>query len=215
MSNSLASKPDAAPVKRRVGRPSALEAGQKHEAMLEAALEEFSRHGFHGASIRAIAQRAGLSTRTLYNRYADKVALFEACLQLSSLQGNAFQAPIKGTLHEQLSQFAAHILSHLNRDRPVQLARIIYRECASFPQLEAVSRRQFGRFHFAPVQQILEEHGFEPDAAFDMASLYIAMTFSRWHSRVIYNEEAMSDADIKEHAEMATALFLHGAVAFR
>lgn len=214
MSKSQASKPEA-PVKRRVGRPSAQEAGQKHEAMLEAALEEFSRHGFHGASIRAIAQRAGLSTRTLYNRYADKVALFEACLQRSSLRDYALQPAHEGTLHEQLYQFAAHILGHLNRDKQVRLARIIYRECTSFPQLEAVSRRQYTRFQIEPVRQILQNHGFAPDVALDMAGIYMAMTFSKWHNRVIHDEAPMSAADIEEHAEKATALFLHGALAFR
>lgn len=214
MSESHASQ-SPAPPKRRVGRPNAQEAGLKHEAMLDAALEEFSRHGFHGASIRAIAQRAGLSTRTLYNRYADKVALFEACLQMSSLRDHALQTHRRGTLEEQLLQFAAHILGHLNRDKQVRLARIIYREGASFPQLEAVSRRQFRRFQVEPVLQILESHGFAPDMAHDLAGLFIAMAFSKWHNCVIHDEAPMTADEIKEQAEKATALFLHGALAFR
>ena len=39
---------------------------------LQAARELFARHGYHGTSIRAIAERAGLSVPGLYHHYASK-----------------------------------------------------------------------------------------------------------------------------------------------
>lgn len=202
-----------AAINRRVGRPSAREAERKHEAMLEAALEEFSRHGFHGASVRAIAERAGLSTRTLYNRYVDKVALFEASLEMSALQNSRIPRAPGGSLHDALVHVVRHMLVRLNRDRQVRLARVIYRECTSFPQLEAVSRRQFERFQLHPVKQILEAHGFAAAQAGDLAASYVAIAFRRWQSRVIYDERPMSPAEIRKQVEKDTALFLNGACA--
>ena len=201
--------------RRRVGRPSAREAENKHLAMLQAALEEFSRHGFHGASVRAIADRAGLSTRTLYNRYADKVALFAASLELSAMQ-DPWVEPVRGkSLRDELVRFATHMQYRMSQDQQVRLARVIYRECTSFPELEAVSRGQYERFQLEPTQKILEWHGFEPGQAREFAALYVSMTFNRWQSRVIYDEPRMSRVEIAKHVEAATDLFLNGALALR
>lgn len=45
---------------------------------LRAALEVFARHGYHGASIRMIAEAAGLSVPGLYHHYKSKQALLAA-----------------------------------------------------------------------------------------------------------------------------------------
>jgi Transcriptional regulator len=186
---------------------------RKHEAMLEAALEEFSRHGFHGASMRAIADRAGLSTRTLYNRYADKVALFAACLEMSALRDTWEPVSPRPSLYDELVQFTRHMQARLNQDRQVRLARVIYRECTSFPQLEAISRSQFERFQLEPVKQILLAHGFSQHNVRELAALYVAMAFQRWQSRVIYDEPPLTPQQIHSQAKLATSLFLDGACA--
>jgi AcrR family transcriptional regulator len=208
-------RPEAASPRRRVGRPNAREAERKHEAMLDAALEEFSRHGFHGASVRAIAERAGLSTRTLYNRYADKVALFAACLELSALRDAWEPSGPNRTLHDDLVHFARHIQVRLNQERQVQLARVIYRECISFPQLEAVSRNQYERFQLQPARRILRFHGFEAQQAEELARVYVALVFHRWQSRVIYGERPQTPAEIERFSDYDTRLFLNGACAQR
>jgi len=69
----------------RRGRPTAAEAQQKNERILAAATEAFVAHGMQ-ASIEAIAQAAGVSKPTLYARYPDRLALFEAVL--ARLHGN-------------------------------------------------------------------------------------------------------------------------------
>lgn len=45
---------------------------------LRAALGVFARHGYHGASIRSIAEAAGLSVPGLYHHYRSKQALLAA-----------------------------------------------------------------------------------------------------------------------------------------
>lgn len=47
-------------------------------APLRAALEVFARHGYHGASIRMIAEAANLSVPGLYHHYRSKQALLAA-----------------------------------------------------------------------------------------------------------------------------------------
>jgi AcrR family transcriptional regulator len=58
-------------------------AGERREAVLEAARHEFSRHGLHGASTDAIARKAGISQPYLFRLFGSKKKLFlavnEAC----------------------------------------------------------------------------------------------------------------------------------------
>ncbi len=49
-------------------------------AILEAALDLFSRQGYRGTSIREIAERAGVSTGNVYHHFADKETIFQTLL---------------------------------------------------------------------------------------------------------------------------------------
>lgn len=51
---------------------------QRNERMFHAALEEFSRQGFHQASVDAIARKAEVSKATLYSHFGTKESLFLA-----------------------------------------------------------------------------------------------------------------------------------------
>jgi AcrR family transcriptional regulator len=58
---------------------------ERREAILEASLELFARHGHHGVTTRMIADAAGISEALLYRHFRSKEALFEElqrwCLQ--------------------------------------------------------------------------------------------------------------------------------------
>ncbi len=56
---------------------------ERLEAVLEAGVEEFARHGPAGANMRAVADRAGVSVGALYKYYGDKEGLLRACLDRS------------------------------------------------------------------------------------------------------------------------------------
>lgn len=53
------------------------------ERLLEAGVEAFSLHGPAGASMRSIADRAGVSVGVLYKYYGDKEGFLRACLDRS------------------------------------------------------------------------------------------------------------------------------------
>jgi TetR/AcrR family transcriptional regulator, regulator of autoinduction and epiphytic fitness len=48
----------------------------KNQQIIDAALAEFMMHGFHGARMDAIADRASVSKRTVYKHFESKDALF-------------------------------------------------------------------------------------------------------------------------------------------
>jgi AcrR family transcriptional regulator len=56
----------------------------KQRALLDGALRVFARDGYSRASIDVLAAESGVSTRTIYNHYGDKAALFRAVILDSS-----------------------------------------------------------------------------------------------------------------------------------
>lgn len=52
----------------------------KRRALLDGALVVFAQDGYTRASIPALARAGGVSTRTIYNLFGDKAALFEAVI---------------------------------------------------------------------------------------------------------------------------------------
>lgn len=68
------------PTRRRPGRPRKAEAGDTKDALLQAAVRLFARHGYAGTSIRAIAREVGLSESVLYAHFESKEAVFDAVL---------------------------------------------------------------------------------------------------------------------------------------
>ncbi len=61
-------------------RPKPKGRGDKRRSLLDGALVVFAQDGYTRASIDAIARAAGVSTRTIYNQFEDKAALFEAVI---------------------------------------------------------------------------------------------------------------------------------------
>lgn len=53
---------------------------------LRAALDVFARHGYHGASIRSIAETAGLSVPGLYHHYKSKQAILAAVVDAAMVE---------------------------------------------------------------------------------------------------------------------------------
>jgi AcrR family transcriptional regulator len=50
-------------------------AATNEQRLLDAALEVFTRHGFHGGTLEQVAAAAGLTTGAVYSRYAGKAEL--------------------------------------------------------------------------------------------------------------------------------------------
>jgi AcrR family transcriptional regulator len=58
-----------------------LSGGERREALLDAALEVFSRRGYHAASIDEIARGAGVSKALIYEHFPSKRELHDSLLQ--------------------------------------------------------------------------------------------------------------------------------------
>src|SRR4051812_37338833 len=72
-----ASARPAAPADRPGGNPRHTASAARREAILAAALDEFSARGFAAARLDDVARRAGVAKGTIYVHFRDKETLFE------------------------------------------------------------------------------------------------------------------------------------------
>ncbi len=113
----------------------------RRDAILAAALEEFSARGFAAARLEDMAQRAGVGKGTIYLHFRDKEALFQELVNtmLVPFIANIEAAPPAGlpirlVLERLLDRFVCDIYGTDRR----KLIRLIMTEGPRFPKLAKV-----------------------------------------------------------------------------
>lgn len=120
------------------GRPSLKEAEQLHDRILDSAAELFAKHGYGGTSIESIAAHAGIAKLTLYRRFDDKDALFQAVAIRMSEQLRGEMVEIgegEGNLLEVLTTVGRHLLNTVLSPESIVFHRIVLTESARLPEL--------------------------------------------------------------------------------
>ncbi len=145
MESNLPPKPAAAPLGDKA--PPRRAPQERHEAILKAALDVFSEHGFAAARLDDIASRAGVAKGTLYLYFPDKETLFEQMLQsvaapaLAQLArlAEAEDVPPAAAIAALLTFFETEVIG-TPREKVI---RLIISEGARFPRL--------AKFHYDTV----------------------------------------------------------------
>lgn len=192
------------------GRPSAQDAQRKKLALIEAALAEFAACGFNGASLRVIADKASVSTRTLFNHYPDKTALFAACIEHCSRLIEQVVTLRRATLEDTLVTYAIAMQEQLSTPVSRQIAMLIYREGFGFDDVRTVARTQFETYQVSPIVGILRDFGYEASDARDIATQFVAMAFGKWQRSLLFGEPAPDAAETLAHMTAVTGIFLRG-----
>lgn len=120
----------------RTGRPTSEESRQLDQLVIREALQLFLERGYDGASMEAVAQRAGISKRTLYARYGDKSELFLDALRWSmkdwvEKQPRAIDFS-KETLESALLKVAKSLLDQALHPTYIKLGRIVAAKAEAF-----------------------------------------------------------------------------------
>jgi len=124
------------PPVRNTGR--AQKTAARREAILAAALDEFSARGFAATRLEDVARRAGVAKGTIYLHFADKEALFQELVRtmlgplVASLdQLRTTDLPIRAVLERFADLFVIGIYGTRRRD----VAHLVISEGARFPTL--------------------------------------------------------------------------------
>ena len=110
--------------------------GETRRAVIDAAMEVFLELGYAGASLQQIANRAGVSTATLYKRSATKALLFEAVIPEAWLIAGEHQEPVEpGNPLSGLRMVGEEFASICQHPKFLGLYRMFIAEAPQFPEL--------------------------------------------------------------------------------
>jgi AcrR family transcriptional regulator len=205
---------------RKVGRPRRGTEEARITALMNAATRVFLRDGYGSASVDKVASEAGVSTRTIYERYRNKADLLVAVIgrlvdrlatvlataELDRLDPRAALRWIGETIYERA------------RDPDsAALFRLVATEANRFPDLAARMRESDERCVDREVAAYLRlqiRRGTlrlsDPDRA---AKLFLQMVFSVLHERWLFGgDQELEQRDMHDHLQLVIDLFLLGAV---
>jgi AcrR family transcriptional regulator len=126
-----------APEARKPGLRMARQA-ERREAILAAALEEFSARGFAATRLDDVASRAGVAKGTIYLYFRDKESLFQELVRtmLSPIVGTIEAAPMADVPARAIAEKIADVfVQEIFGTRRKDIIRLIITEGARFPKL--------------------------------------------------------------------------------
>lgn len=202
----------------RVGRPTREQAEARHAELLDGALDHFLDKGFEQATIEAIAASVGMTKRTVYARYPDKVSLFRAAVRRAierlAVPPERVRAADCGDLERTLTNLARLRVDSVTTPEGLKLQRIINTESYRFPDIFTTSY-ELGALPVARfLAKLLERETragrmaiTEPVLA---ANVFLSMVVSG-PVRIIVSGNYLPPKEIDRRIRFAVRLFLDGA----
>lgn len=131
-----------------------LSADERRDAIVAASMDEFAAHGLAGASVDAIARRAGVSQPYVYQLFGTKKDLFLAVVRRGFERTRiAFEDAVRrheaGELFECDSPMGAMGIAYgeLLADRTLLLVQLQAYAACSDPDVQSVVRAEFSALH--------------------------------------------------------------------
>lgn len=206
----------AAPERRapnRAGRPTADELERRKLKVMQAATDMFVTRGYAGTTLLNIAREAGVATRTLYQHFGDKEALFREVIFARDTAAIAPPAVDDGDdLTSALMTTGVYALEMSLRSQSIALMRLMIAESARFPDLmREVTNIIFSRLkgNVADVFRQLAARGLIPDEGHDRsAELFVDLMLG--HAPVMIYFGWRSIRPTEEDVADKVALFIKG-----
>jgi AcrR family transcriptional regulator len=137
--------------KPKVGRPKAGTETERNDYLLDQALKLFMREGYANTSIAKIAAAAGVSTRTIYERYKNKAELMLASVDrlvdtdISEMQGIDNLATM--SCRDGLIALGETLLAKVMQPDMISFYRMGVAEARQFPELsDSIENRALSGF---------------------------------------------------------------------
>jgi len=127
-------------VRRQRGRPQIRPDEETRQLLINAAAAEFQLHGYAGTGMGAVAQRAGVSTKTLYRLIPTKAELFATMVSertgrfMLEIDDQALDAL---TLDDALYRVLVALGSLTLSAETIAINRLVLAECDRFPEIAA------------------------------------------------------------------------------
>jgi TetR/AcrR family transcriptional regulator, mexJK operon transcriptional repressor len=207
------------PAAHKRGRPRRGTEIARTTALINAATRVFLREGYGLASIDKVAAEAGVSTRTIYERFKNKADLLGAViLRLVDRMSTVLATVDLNRLEPRaaLMVIAQTITTRVRDPDSAALFRIVASEAQRFPELAAKMRETDKRCVDHAIAIYFREQVSrgalnlaDPDRA---ATLFLQMICAELHDSLLFGDEAaMAKLDCKAHLSHVIDIFLLGA----
>jgi TetR/AcrR family transcriptional repressor of mexJK operon len=133
----------------QAGRPTLAELERRKKKVLEVATKLFVRDGYSATSLVDIAKGAGVATRTVYQHFGDKPAVFQEVIYARDAAAELAPPAVKDddALFDALMRTGRYACEFAMRGRSVELMRLMVAERNRFPELmKKVANATFFRF---------------------------------------------------------------------
>ncbi|MEI8255612.1 MAG: TetR family transcriptional regulator [Deltaproteobacteria bacterium] len=202
------------------GRPPKDPARDTRQALLDAGLELFAMHGFHGTSLRQIAQAVGVRESALYNHFDSKEALFHAIVADGEASRNfeferVLSRPVK-TARATLIHLGEAVIARASTLREGKLFRIMMSDglrLALEGKVDFFERTGSSTGAFALVMEKLVREGWLVRARPDFLAMEFGAPFIVWRHIHAIHPDHPSVASPKAFIEAHVNHFLQGAAA--
>lgn len=177
---------------------------------MEVATELFVERGFAATSLVDIARGAGVATRTLYQHFGDKEAIFREVIFARDAEA-ALQPPkveAGDTLFDALLNASDYAYTITYRERSIGLMRLMIAESNRFPEfMQSIAKTIFSHFR-ANIEKVLEalevaglipkgNHARSAELFSDLVlGSHPIMTYTNWDAAL------PSKQDVEERLEM-------------
>ena len=151
----------------QAGRPTAAELARRKALVMDIATQLFVGQGFAATSLVDIAKGAGVATRTLYQHFGDKEAIFRDVI-FARDAGEAVEPPQAqpgDSLFDALMRGARYAYEVTYREQSIGLMRLMIAESQRFPEfMKSVANSIFARFrgNFEKLFRSCEQAGLIP-----------------------------------------------------
>ena len=174
--------------------------GETRRRLLDAALDAFARHGFAGASIRAMTRAVGVRESAFYAHFASKQSVWD---ELFAVAGPAAVVRIgeqlgEGPPDDVLARLAAAIVETWSEPRARAMFSIVLREAFSSEHgthdvlragIDAVLAQLGGRFAAWRAAGLIDAEAAPETLAFEFMAPIVA-------ARLLFLTVASTDADL-------------------
>ena len=193
------------------------------QEILDTALDLFAAQGFHGTSIREIAEEVGIRKSSIYNHFSSKEEilkqLFASYEPAGSLQKELFSndqetGGLPGNISDPgmiLNYVKEKVLAEITDKRQQKFLRIMMREHTSEIVSEKIKERLIqGNLERKKkfIQKLKQPENIDEDEAEFLAYEYIALFFL-FRVLVLFDEGEAMEEKFASFAEKHNELFLH------
>lgn len=187
--------------------------------LLEAAERVFLRKGYAAATMDDVARAAGMSKRTLYQRFESKTALFEAMIaaSLAPLRIDAGLVEHEPDIARALGGMLLTCARHFLAAQQCELFRVIIAEVRRSPELADAFHRAGPGSGASSLEMRIEAEmrrgRLRPADPRKTADMLYGMAMGAAHMKVLLGlADPPDETEIAERVDQAVAVFLRGAL---